>query len=73
MITEDQIKRATPEELLVMITEQSARVTQAAANAHRFGWDLKFGTGTNAELLLEAKKDLDKVTKEFFLKTRREF
>ena len=70
-MSDKQLKRLTPEELLVVIMDLSAAVTRAAADCNRFGWDLKFGTGTNNETLMARTAELRQVTKIYFLKTRR--
>ncbi len=70
MKTDVELARLTPEELLVMIMQSAGKLIESAGNCHRFGWELKFGTGTNNELLLQEKKNLDQLSKAFFLQTR---
>lgn len=69
-MTKEELDRLTPEELLVMIMQASAELSKAAGDCHRFGWDLKFGSGTNNEIMIQKKKDLNQVTTAYFLKTR---
>jgi len=71
MLTEEQIRRMTPEEMLAVVMRASAEVTIAASNCLRFGWDLQFGSGSYNEHLIEKKKELDQITKAFLLATRR--
>jgi len=70
MFTEEQLKRLTPDELLVLVMKASAEVTIAANDCLRFGWDLQFGTGTNMGILTKKKEDFDQVVTSFLLSTR---
>lgn len=71
MLTDEQLARMTPEEMLVVVMQKSANLTEIAGDCHRFGWDLKFGSGTNNQLMVKAKQELDQITKAYFLRTRR--